>query len=209
MLSALVDKYIIEFSNEFFDTDYAKKYTNFLYNMNGPIKDLQSHFYESFQSITIPGLTAQPISVTGLNNLKNVNFGGKSPSNMTETSVDRQYIGTQSFNQIINSNNISITARNTFINWMYSYEYFRDYFARTRTVKDFRITITVKDAGDIPMLMFIFSDCFITSLPDLEFITNQSIREPRTFDIGFAFNKFDTKFLIPNFNTILDNSINI
>lgn len=205
MLNALVDKYIIEFSGEFFNTDYQKKYTNFLYNLNGPIKDLQTHIYESFQSLTIPGITAQPTVVTALNNLNGVNFNGSSPNNMTETSVDRQYIGNTPFNQILNSNNITINCRNTYINWMYSYEYFRDYFSRKRTVKDFRITVTVYDAGSIPMLMFIFSDCFITSLPDLEFITNQAMREPRNFDLGFVFNKMDVKFLIPEFNSISKN----
>lgn len=207
MLNALIDKYIIEISDEFFNTEYAKKYTNFLYNMNGPIKDLQTHFYESFQSVVIPGITVSPTTVTGLNNLANVNFGGTAPGNMTETSVDRQYIGNTPFNQILNSNIITINCRSTYINWFYSYEYFRDYFARNRKVKDFKITITVYDAGNIPMLMFIFSDCFINSLPDLEFITNQAIREPRNFDIGFVFNKFDVKFLIPKFEAGINNDI--
>lgn len=207
MLNALIDKYIIEFSNEFFDTNYAKKYTNFLYNLNTPIKDLQTHFYESFQGITIPGLTVQPTVVSNLNNLNNVNFGNGKPNNMTETSIDRQYIGNLPFNQILNSNNITINCRNTYINWMYSYEFFRDYFDRKRTVKDFKTTITVYDAGNIPMLMFIFSDCFINSLPDLEFLTNQAIREPRNFDLGLIFNKFDVKFLIPNFDVDINNNI--
>lgn len=207
MLNPLVDKYIIEFSGEFFDTNYNQKYSNFLYNLNGPIKDLQTHFYESFQSITIPGITISPTVVTGINNLKDVNFSGNSPYNMTETTVDRQYIGNAAFNQILNSNNITINCRNTYINWMYSYEYFRDYFSRKRSVKDFRISITVYDAGNIPMLMFIFSDCFISSLPDLEFITNQAIREPRNFDLGFVFNKMDVKFLIPNFDVSVNNEI--
>lgn len=207
MLDPLIDKYIIEISSEFFNTNYAKKYSNFLYNMNGPIKDLQTHFYESFQNINIPGITAQPTVVSGLGNLNGVNTGGSSPKNMTETTIDRQYIGNMPFNQILNSNNITINCKNTYINWMYSYEYFRDYFARKRSVKDFTITITVFDAGNIPMLMFIFSDCFISSLPDLEFLVNQAIREPRNFDLGFVFNKFDVKFLIPNFNSLLNNSI--
>ena len=54
-----------------------------------------------------------------------------------------------------------------------------------------------------------FSDCFINSLPDLEFLTNQAIREPRNFDLGLIFNKFDVKFLIPNFNVDINNNINI
>lgn len=208
MLDPLIDKYIIEISNDFFNTDYSKKYTNFLYNMNGPIKDLATHFYESFTMINIPGITVSPTVVSGLGNLKDVNFGGsKAPTNMTETSVDRQYVGNSPFNQILNSNNITINCKNTYINWMYSYEYFRDYFARNRTVKDFKITITVYDAGNIPMMMFIFSDCFVSSLPDLEFLTNQAIREPRNFDLGFIFNKFDVKFLIPNFSSGKNNEI--
>ena len=35
MINPLVDKYIIEFSNEFFDTNYAKKQQDLLYKMVG------------------------------------------------------------------------------------------------------------------------------------------------------------------------------
>lgn len=205
MLNPISDKFRVEFSSEFFDTSYYKKYNNFIYNLNGPIKDLVTHFYESIQQVIISGINAQPLTVTGINNLKGVGTEGPmgtKPPNMTETTISRSWIGNVPFDELLNSKTLTVNMKNTYINWLYSYEYFRDYFDRKRTVKDFRVTLTVLDSANIPMMQFIFSDCFIISLPDLEFLTNGQIREVRQFDLGIQFNRFDVKFIIPEFNNI-------
>lgn len=210
MLEPTTDKFIIEFSNEFFSLDSVKTYTNYLYNSNGPIKDFQTHFYESILSLTVPGITAQPTQVNGLNNLRGVgtNQGmGTTSANMTETAINRSYVGTTPLDELFNSKTLNLTMRNTYLNWAYCYQLYRGHFARNRTVEEFRVIQTIFDTANIPMFQFIYSDCYISGIPDLEFQTNTAVRDVRTIDIPINFNKFDVQFLLPEFDTEINNRI--
>jgi len=159
MLNPNTDKFYIEFSSNFYENQYTKKYNDFFFHMNGPIKSLIESIKASIQTANIPGLNISPTEINNLGNLKNVDLGklGTKPNNMTETSVNRQYIGNRPFDELLNSKIININFKNNVLNWMFFYEYFRDYFSRSRTVLDFSIIITVMDSGELPQLQFIFS----------------------------------------------------
>lgn len=202
MLNPSTDKYTIEFGNEFFNNDITKKYDDYLFHLNGPIKNIRDHITESIQSLTIPGIQLNLLNVTGIPNMKNVDFGNvnSSPNNFQSTTVNRQFSGTAPLQEVISETQVSITFRNTLLNWMYIYELFHNYYKRKRDISDFKIIITLHNAADIPLMNFVFFDCFVSSIPGLEFAFNTQFREAKTVDAGFAFNGMTTNFMIPDFN---------
>lgn len=198
MLNPSTDKYTIDFSGEFYPKLLIAKYDDFLFHKNHPIKNIQAHISESIQSITIPGMGLNILSVQGQNNLgSNPNYGQKAP-----VTSNTQYPGSAPMSEIIESTVVTLTLRNTILNWMYFYEFFRSFYSRTSKIdqiKYFTVSIVVRDAAEIPMLSFSFEDCFISNLPGLEFSFNTTFRESKTFDVGITFNKMQVGFLIPNF----------
>lgn len=202
MLNPSVDKYTVEFSNSFFDNEITKKYDNYLFHINGPIKNIKDHIQESIQVLSIPGLELQMLNIQGINNMKNIDFGplGTSPNNFQATTINRQFSGTAPIQDVVQGTKIDITFRNTLLNYMYIYEIFHHYYKRKRDVLEFSIIITLHDAADIPLMNFVFFDCFIASIPGLEFAFNTQFREAKTIDAGFAFNGMTTNFMIPEFN---------
>lgn len=199
MINPVVDKFVLEFSSNFFDTTFAKKYNNYLFHKNYPIKDIMNHVHSNFNNISIPGFNIVGNNVNGLSNLGKTTIGIP-PKNMTETSVNRQYAGTQPLDELFTSKTITISNKSTILNYMYYYEYFRAYYDRTRTVGDFKMFMTVMDQAEIPMMQFIFSDCFLQNIPEVMFETSDIVKETKTFDLTIAFNKFDTKLIIPEFD---------
>lgn len=201
MLNPSIDKYTIEFSKSFNNNEIAKKYDEYLFYLNGPIKNINDYILESIQVISIPGFNLNTVTVAGLNNLKGstLNIGSK-PSNFTHTTTNKTFAGTSSQIEILENQIINVTFRNTLLNWMYIYELSQNYYSRNRTVSDFSIIITLHDAADIPLMQFIFKDSFISAMPGLEFAFNQQFREAKTIDASFTFNGMDTKFIIPEFN---------
>ena len=157
MLNPSVDKYTIEFGSGFFNNEIAEKYDKYLFHMNGPIKNIKDHIQESMQMVSIPGFNLNVLQVASIGNLKNATFAapGKTPNNFPHTSMNRQYAGTSNQNDILESQSVSITFRNTMLNWMYIYEVFYNYYKRSRSLSDFQIVITLYDAGEIPMMQFI------------------------------------------------------
>ena len=206
ILNPSTDKFQIEFSQEFYPEELTKKYDNYLFYLNGPFKSIQSHFIESIQSLNIPGINLGIVSALGLSNIGSnkanqlSNIVGGDKSKFPPTTITRYYPGTTSQNEIVDGNQVNITFRNTIINWCYIYENLFSYYARTRTVDSFNLTLTMFDSSEVPMLRFRFSDCFVAQIPGLEFAYNQSFRDAKTIDAGFVFNKFDVDFLIPSFN---------
>jgi len=202
MINPSVDKFIIEFSNNIFDNEIAKKYDDYLFHINGPIKNIKDSLQESIQSLSIPGLQLQLLNITGISNMKNVEFGpiGSSPGNFQATTINRQYPGTTALQDVITESVINITFRNTLLNYMFIYEIFHNYFKRKRDISDFSIIITLHNAANIPLMNFVFFDCFVSSIPGLEFAFNQQFRESKTIDAGFAFNGMTSNFMIPKFN---------
>lgn len=201
MLNPATDKFTISFSPSFFSNEISEKYDRYLFHLNGPIKNIQDYIQESIQSLSIPGLQLNLLTIPGLNNMKNVDFGnvGTSPSNFTSTTVNKQFPGTSPIQDVIQEQQINITFRNNLLNYMYIYEVFHNFYKRKRDIKDFSIIITLHDSADIPMLNFIFYDCFVANIPGLEFAFNQQFRESKTIDAGFAFNGMRTEFMIPEF----------
>jgi hypothetical protein len=207
MLNPSTDKYTIEFSADFFSKDITKKYDDYLFHLNGPIKNMRDHLQESIQSLDIPGIELNLLNVNGLNNMKNVDFTNinSSPTNFNSTTINRQFPGTSPNQEIITETKVSITFRNTLLNWMYIYETFHHYYKRKRDISDFSIIITLHDAADIPLMNFVFFDCFVSSIPGLNFAFNTQFREAKTIDAGFAFNGMSTNFMIPSFDLTKSN----
>jgi hypothetical protein len=194
MLNPVLSNFIIFFSDEFFPIELAKKYDNFLFHKNSPFKSIQAHLYESIQVVNIPGINLQMLNLQGIGNVgKNLN------GEFSHTTINRQYAGTASLNEILEATVLTITFKNSILNWMYCYELLYQYYKRTRTIEDFNIILDMQDAAQIPMIRFRLSDCFISGMPGLEFAYNQSFSETKTFDCSFAFNKFDVEFIIPDF----------
>lgn len=201
MLNPSIDKYTIEFSKSFFDNEITEKYNEYLFYLNGPIKNISDHILESIQLVSIPGFNLNTITVAGLNNLKGSNFQmGNKQGNFPHTTTNKVFPGTSSQFEILDNQIINVTFRNTLLNWMYIYEVAQNYYSRTRKVLDFQIIITLHDAADIPLMQFIFRDSFVSAMPGLEFAFNQQFRESKTVDASFTFNGMDTKFIIPEFN---------
>lgn len=195
MLNPATDNVIIEFNHDFFDNEFSKVYDEFLFHMNGPIKNIKDHIHESIQEIEIPGFNLNVIETNGLPNAT----GGGNANFFPHTTINRQFPGTSSQNDIIDSKQVNITFRNTILNWSYIFQVMEGYYRRKRIMEQFAINITLLDSAQIPMLSFRFSDCFTSTIPGLSFGFNSNIREVKTVQSGFTFNKFDVKINIPEF----------
>jgi hypothetical protein len=211
LLNPSTDKFLLEFSRDFFPPALTKKYDAFLFYMNGPVKYMQPHLMESIQSVAVPGWNIQTATANGLNNLKGVNPGqmGQRPGNMPPPTVNRVYAGNAPINEIVDGNTVNVTFRNTMINWMYMFECMRGYYDRTRKLEQFQIIITLMNAAEIPLLQFVYSDCMVAIMPGLEFSFAQSFREAKTIDAGFVFNRVDVNFLIPQFKVLNSGSATV
>jgi len=196
MLNPSLTNFRIEFSDSFFPKELTEKYDTFLFHKNTPFKLIKNHLYESIQNLEMPGISLNELSVTALPNL------GFNPAlgNFPIPTVNRNYPGTESLNAVVDSTKVTITFKNTIINWMYIYEIFYSYYKRSRSISDFQITLIMMDSAEIPMIKFTVSDCYVSTLPGLSFAYNSSFNESKTFDTSFTFNKFDVEFMIPDFN---------
>lgn len=201
MLNPSVDKYTISFSSNFFDNEISKKYNDYLFHLNQPIKDIKSHIEESIQLVTIPGYSLQILNVNGMNNSNVNDLGGvgKKPNFITDTTFNSQYPGTAPMNEVLTDTKVTITFRNTLLNWMYIFEIFKNHYRRDRKISDFQIIITLMDSAEIPMMNFVFTDCFTADIPGLEFAFNANFRESKTIDASFAFRALTPYFKIPEF----------
>lgn len=197
-LNPATDKFMVEIGNDFFPDLLTKKYDKYLRLSNGPLKNIKSIITESIQTIDIPGINLSTIQAIGLQNLGDLSKQTK--IGFPNTSTNRTYPGTASDNEITESNMLTMNLRNTLINWMYCYEVLYSYYKRTREISQFYIILTLLDSSEIPLIEFKFSDCFIGQMPGLQFAYNSQFRESKNVEVGFIFNKFDTKFLIPEFD---------
>lgn len=200
MLNPATDKYTVELSTDFYPKFVTEKYDKFLFHQNGPIKDIQGHIQESIQNLSTPGWSLNTLEIQGLPNL-GANLPGNTV-NMAEPTVSAIYPGTSALNDIFETKELTITFRNTILNWMYFYEISRNYYARQRAVKEFNINVVIMDAAEIDMLLFRFERCFVSGFPGLEFAFNSSFRESKTFDLRITFNELNVGFLLPDFNFI-------
>jgi len=196
MINPVLSNFRIEFGESFFPEFLTSKYDKFLFYKNYPFKSLKDYFYETIQEMSIPGINLNTISAIGVPNLGK-NF---SKVNMPPSTINRHYPGTSPINEIVDSVTLNITFRNTLLNWMYCYEVLYSYFARDRKTDEFYIQLILKDSAELDMVKFTLSDCFISTMPGLEFSYLQSFSESKTFDVSFTFNRFEVGFLIPDFD---------
>lgn len=198
MLNLILSNFRIEFSPHFFPEEITKKYTEFLFHKNYPIKKLDGYLLETIKDVSIPGIALEKLDVNSLPNLgKNSGFNGQGEFN--HTTVNRIFPGTAAQNDIIDSKEITITFNNTILNWMYCYEVMYGYYKRRRDISDFSIYLIMCDSANIPMFRFNLSDCFIGTIPGLNFSYTDNMSDAKTFDCGFTFNKFDVEFMLPDF----------
>lgn len=197
MLNPVLSNFRTEFSANFFPEDVVKKYDGFLFHKNSPLKTIEAHLLESIQQTSLPGLALQTVNIAGMNNT------GSAKKNYTvfnHNTINKQYPGTAPLNEVYDSTVINISFKNTILNWMYIYEIMFSFYKRKRDIKDFQIILVMMDSAEIPMIKFTLSDCFISTIPGLTFAYNESFSETKSFDCGFAFNKFDVDFIVPNFD---------
>ncbi len=158
--------------------------------------------------LNIPGINLNNITAAGLNNLGKDSWGidGIPGSNdklqgFPHSTVNATYPGTSPMNEVVDSVMVSITFRNSILNWMWIYEMFFRYYKRTRDIREFSIYLDMYDSAQIPMIRFSLGNCYVATVPGLEFATNMNFNEAKTFDCSFVFNRFDVEFLVPEFNT--------
>lgn len=195
MLNPDTSRYNVIFSDELFRDNLVTKYNDYLFHLNYPIKDIKNLITESIQTLQIPGFSLNTLIVAGLNNLP------KNPQTpISEVTTNVQFPGTAPLAEILTDFKINITCRNNLINWLYFYEVFRGYYSRQRVQEQFQIIVPLFDTNLVNIFNFVFSGCFITDIPPLEFSFNQSFGETKTIDVGFAFQKLDAQFNIPEYN---------
>ena len=194
MLNPVLSNVQIQFGDYFFPENIVKKYDNFLYKMNYPLKTMRAALHETIQNFTIPGIDLKTFTVDALNNQRN-----SDRSDFPHPVTQRTYPGHEPYENIIDGMSITITFKNNILNWLYCFEWIYKYYKRTRCAFEFDINITMLDSAEIPILRFKLSDCFLSSTPELEFSYTESFLTSRTFDITFAFNKFDVTMLLPEF----------
>jgi hypothetical protein len=184
LLNPSTSNFSISFSTKFYDENIDKKYNDYLFHSNSPIKDIGTLIIESVQSVNVSGFEFQEITVN--------NMGGSNGFNKT-------FAGTSNETEILESQSLQITFRNNLINWMRMFEFAKAYYARNRTVDLFDITITFMNSGGLPMMIFNFIDCYISGIPSITFANNTEFNDAKTFDAKISYARFEPKFAIPKF----------
>lgn len=196
MLNPILSNFRTDFGDSFFPEAVTQKYDDFLIYKNSPLKSIAQVLYESIQEVNIPGINLQTIAV---NNLPNLSKYKKDKLN--EQVVTTKYFpGTAGLNEVVDGTTVTITFRNTILNWMYCYEMLREYYKRDRNVEDFYIQLILKDSAGIDMIKYTFNECFASGIPGLTFSTNTSFLETKTFECTFTFSRMKTEFIIPTFD---------
>lgn len=199
MINPVLSNFRIDFGEAFFPETICTRYNNFLFYKNYPFKSVKGYVQESIQNLETPGVSLQTLSIAGLANNKNFDPANVF-KNIPNPQINKHFPGTSPINDIIDANIVTITFRNSILNYMYLYEVLRSYYNRKRLTDSFYIMLTMMDSAEIPILRIKFEDCFVSVVPGLSFGYNQSFNETKTFDCGFIFNKFNIDFIVPDFN---------
>lgn len=178
----------VSFSSAFFSKEIDEKYDDFLKHENSPIKDIASYILESIQSVSPPGFEYQEIVI------QNVGAG-----NNKGQSYDLPMAGTANESQILDTQNLVVTFRNTILNWSRMNEFAEAYYARERTVTTFDITITFMDSSGLPIIVYYYTNCFISGIPGLLFSNTEEMNDSKTFDVRFSYGQIKRKVIIPQF----------
>jgi hypothetical protein len=199
MLDPVLSNFRLDFGDPFFPVELTGKYDNYLFNRNYPLKTLRGYFHETIQEFSTPGIDLNELVVNGFNNIGKLRPSGWGGSDdMPNVTQNRSYPGTSPDNEIINPLKLTVTFRNTVLNYMYCYEVFHKYYKRKREITDFYITAVMMDSAEVPMFRFKFSDAYVASVPGLTFSYTGAFNESKTFDCTFTFNGFDVDLIIPD-----------
>lgn len=196
MLNPVLSNFRIQFGEFLFPQNIVEKYDRFLFAKNYPLKNFRSYFHETVQTIQIPGENFQTLLVNGLPNIRNARI-----EDFPHTTVNRTYPGTSPLNEVVDGVTVTVTFRNSILNWLYLFEWMYKYYKRTREAHEFDVNLIMMDSAEVPMINFRLIDCYVSSLPGLEFAYNSSFSESKTFDMSFVFNRFDVRMIIPDFNS--------
>jgi hypothetical protein len=207
MINPSLNNFQIEFSEDFFPEELTKKYDEYLFHLNSPFKYLKNTFMESVQQLNIPGLNIQTLIIQGLDNTGvDPRNPALNPIGFPHTTQNRAYEGNEPWWNTLETTTFTVSLRNNILNWMYCYELFYNRYRREHRVNQFQTRLIMLDSAEVPMIKFIMSDCFLSTLPGMEFAFNQSFNESKTFDVGVQFNRLDVEFYIPEFKKL---SINL
>lgn len=187
LLNPSTTNFTISFSSSFYNETIDGKYNDYLFHTNSPLKNIGDIILESIQSVNVTGFELQEVSVN--------NLGGSNGFN-------KSFAGTANESDILEGQNFTITFRNNIINWMRMFEFAKAYYKRTRTVDLFDTTIMFMDASNVPMMYFVFTDCFISAIPGLTFAHNSEFNESKTFDAKISYTRLEPHFMLPNFKKI-------
>lgn len=198
MLNPVLSNFRIEFSDEFWPDFVVDKYNKYLFQKNYPLKNIAALIYESIINFDIGGINLNTLTIESLQNLGKNKFD----RNYVTPTTNKTYPGTISDINLWENKILTITLRNSILNWMYFYEMMRKYYKRKREVSEFYINIIIMDSAEIPMIKFHFNDAFISTLPGLSFAYNASFNDSKTIDIGLTFNEPNVEFILPEFNLI-------
>ena len=212
MISPVLSNFIVQFGENFFPLSITEKYDKFLYARNYPLKDMRSYLHETIQIVSIPGEQLNILTMSGLNNTRLSGKPGKSLydlGNALDNGTDvftppvttRQYAGNDPQSDLLESLTLTVTFKNSVLNWLYMFEWFYKYYKRNRGVSEFDMNLIMMDSAQIPIIKFYLSDIFVSKTPGLEFAYNASFNESKTFDLDITFNKFDIEVIIPGYDT--------
>lgn len=200
MLNPSLQNFRLQIGVEFFPTEIAQKYDDFLFSINHPFKTIYSSFHESIKTVQIGGINIQPQIIQGMDN---TGTNPRNPANnqwgFPHTTNNVAYEGNEPWWNVLENTTVTISLRNNILNWMYCYEFaYRRYLRENRT-ELFPMTLIMMDSAEIEMIRISYSDCFITTLPPLEFSAEATFNESKIIDIGIQANKVDVDFNIPDF----------
>lgn len=197
MLNPILSNAVIEFDSNFFPQELVEKYDNYLYRINYPLKSFMSYFHETVQSLSIPGLSLQTTELIGLYNNKNLKADR---SNFTHNTTQYTQPGNADYTSVLTDNKITVSFKNTILNWLYVWEFAYNYYKRRDRVGTFNVNVILKNSAEINILGFYFNDSFITTTAELEFSFTEAFSESKTFDISILFKEFNVRSLIPDFD---------
>lgn len=198
VLSPNLDNFRVEFDGELFPKSITKKYDDFLFQMNGNIKDIKTLIQSEVTMFTTPEITIPEISVQGLNNSGKNGVNSQNNTGSLTTNID--YISNANFDEALGTKTITITMRNILWNYVYLNELMRLMFQRNNKLNEFSFYVYYMYDGGIPLMKKSFRNCIIKSLPAIQYSHADSLTNNPTFDVTIRFNNYDFEFMLPEFN---------
>lgn len=189
------DLYAFNFPKDMFPQELIDKYNEVLYKNSSVITNIVDYVNESIQSISIPGINAEPVE----QNHRETNSNRVS-SNHANYEPSHTYAYTSISNpleMIDKEFKVTMRMNQGLYNYFFMYENF--FYAvckniNNHPIKEFKIQL-LDETGKI-ISNILLKNLVITSLDGLDFTYNTVERESKTFEIGFRFNNIDFDFVV-------------